>query len=287
MSIQIPDHFVEQYRDNVIMLAQQEGSRLRGAVMNDGNIVGRSVYYDRIGPTAAVKATTRHGDTPLVDTPHSRRKAELEDYDWADLIDHNDRARMIYDPAGKYVKNAAAAFGRTIDEVIIKAATGTVLEGQSGGTSVSFPSANIIASGGNGLTLAKLREARKKLKQAEVFQNVPWYFVCSAAQIDDLLGDTNVTSADYNTVKTLVDGEVNQFLGFTFIQTELLPKVSGERQCLAFAQSGIGLGFAEDVTVDIGPRRDKRMSIQVYMSMSLAALRVEDAQVLRVDCTEA
>ena len=67
-------------------LAQQKGSRLRDAVRSE-SVTGKSHFFERIGSTAALKRTSRHADTPRVDTPHSRRRATMEDYDWADLID--------------------------------------------------------------------------------------------------------------------------------------------------------------------------------------------------------
>ena len=74
MSTQISQAFVQQYRDNVMQLAQQKTSRLRAAISEE-RVTGESAYFDLIGASAAQKRTTRHGDTPLVETPHTRRKA--------------------------------------------------------------------------------------------------------------------------------------------------------------------------------------------------------------------
>ena len=106
MSTQITTAFVEQYKSNVFHLAQQKGSKLRDAVRTE-SIVGKSHFFERIGSTAAVKRTSRHADTPRVDTPHSRRKVTMDDYDWADLIDDTDKVRLLISPQSEYAKAGA------------------------------------------------------------------------------------------------------------------------------------------------------------------------------------
>ena len=124
MSTQITTAFVQQYRANVMHLAQQKGSRLRNTVRTE-SIVGESAYFDRIGASAASIRTTRHGDTPLMNTPHSRRKLDLADYEWADLTDKQDQVRLLIDPKSEYAMVGANAMGRSMDDVVIAAANGT------------------------------------------------------------------------------------------------------------------------------------------------------------------
>jgi hypothetical protein len=80
MSIQITTAFVQQYKDNVYHLTQQRGSKLRQGVRVE-SVMGKSSFYDQMGPTAARKRTSRHADTPRMDTPHNRRRVTLDDYD--------------------------------------------------------------------------------------------------------------------------------------------------------------------------------------------------------------
>ncbi len=72
MSTQVTTAFVQQFSSNIALLAQQRGSILRGAVREE-SVTGEKAFFDQVGSVAAVKRTTRHGDTPLVETPHSRR----------------------------------------------------------------------------------------------------------------------------------------------------------------------------------------------------------------------
>jgi len=86
MSSQITTAFTQQYSNNVKLLAQEKGSQLRNTV-NVESVVGKNAFFDQVGVATAVKRTTRHADTLQVDTPHSRRRVSLVDYEYADLID--------------------------------------------------------------------------------------------------------------------------------------------------------------------------------------------------------
>ena len=116
---------VKQFNSNVEILSQQKGSRLRNSVRLKTGVIGEDTYIDQIGKTSAIKRTSRHGDTPLVDTEWQRRKVSLIDYDWADLIDTADKLKMLADPTSEYSMNAAYALGRAMDDEVITEAFGT------------------------------------------------------------------------------------------------------------------------------------------------------------------
>ena len=286
MSVQITTAFVEQYKSNVFHLAQQKGSKLRDAVRTE-SIVGKSHFFERIGSTAAVKRTSRHADTPRVDTPHSRRKVTMDDYDWADLIDDSDKVRLLISPQSEYAKAGAYAMGRTMDDVIIAAATGNAFGGVSGGSTIALPAGQKIAHGSTGLTIAKLISAKEKLDAANVDPDEARTLVCSAKQISDLLGTTQITSADFNSVKALVQGDIDTFMGFKFIRSERLGLDSNNnRQVLAFTNTSMGLALGKDIQTKISERADKNYSTQVYLCMTIGATRVEDEKVIEIACTE-
>ena len=285
MSTQVTTAFVQQYSANVQMLSQQMGSRLRDAVRVE-SITGKNAFFDQIGQATAQKRTTRHGDTPQMDTPHARRRVSLVDYEYADLVDDQDKIRMLIDPTSSYAMAAAAAMGRAIDDEIIAAATGTAFTGETGSTSTALPSGNQIAAGGTDLTLTKLRDAKKILDLADVDPSIPRYIACGPEQIDSLLGDTNVTSADFNTIKALVQGDVNQFMGFNFIVTNRLAKSGDDRTCFAWAEDGIALAVGKDVNARIDERADKGYATQVYYCMSVGATRMEEDKVVSIVCDE-
>jgi hypothetical protein len=286
MSVQITTAFVNQFSSNIQMLSQQMGSLLRNAVDVE-TVNGEKAFFDQVGSAAAVLRTTRHADTPLIDTPHSRRMVTMSDYEYADLIDDQDKVRLLVDPTSTYARAAAAAMGRAMDDVIISAALGTSLTGKDGTTSTSFDSNNQIAVGGAGLTLAKLLEAKEILDSNDVDPSIPRYIACSPKQISDLLNDSDVTSADFNTVRALVKGELDTYVGFKFITTNRLGlDGSGDRRVFAWAMDGIKLAVGKEPTARIDERADKSYATQVYYCMSIGATRMEEAKVVEILCDE-
>ena len=87
MSTEVNKAFAQKFRDTFLHLVQQKGSRLRDYVRVNTDISGKYDHFDRIGSTSAQKITSRHSDTPLISTPHSRRRVSMDDYNWADLVD--------------------------------------------------------------------------------------------------------------------------------------------------------------------------------------------------------
>ena len=290
MSTQITTAFVSQFSSNVQMLSQQMGSLLRTAVDVE-TVNGEKAFFDQVGSAAAVLRTSRHADTPLIETPHSRRMVTMADYEYADLIDDQDKVRMLIDPTSTYSRAAAAAMGRAMDDVIISAALGSAKTGKDGGTTTAFDTANQqigVGSPAAGLTLAKLLEAKEILDSNDVDPSIPRYIVVSPKQISDLLGDTTVTSSDYNTVKALAQGELNQFVGFNFITSNRLGvDGSSYRRVIAFAMDGIKLAIGKEPTARIDERADKSYATQVYYCQSVGATRMEEAKVVEVLCSEA
>lgn len=285
MSTQITTAFSQQFSANVQLLSQQTGSILRGGVEEE-SVTGEKAFFDQVGAAAAVKRTSRHGDTPMVETPHSRRMVTMDAYEWADLIDDADKVRMLIDPTSTYARAAAAAMGRAMDDAIIEAATGTSKTGKSGGTSTTLPSGQQIAGGSADLTLAKLIQAKKILDSNSVDPSIPRHIAVSPDQIEALLNTTTVTSSDFNTVKALVQGEINTFLGFQFHVSNRLAKSGNDRTCFAWAQDGIKLAVGKDVTSRIDERADKSYSTQVYYCASFGATRMEEEKVVQIICDE-
>jgi len=290
MSSEITTAFVQQYSANVQMLAQQMGSRLRAAVDVE-TITGKNAYFDQVGVTAAQVRSSRHADTPQIDTPHSRRRVSLADYEWADLIDDQDKVRTLADPTSSYAKAAAAAMGRSMDDVIIDALGGTAYTGETGGTSTALPSTQKFATSQqtDGLTIAKLLDAKKKLDLKDVDPSLKRYVVCGATQISDLLNTTEVKNSDYNTVKALAMGQVNSFLGFEFIMSNRLDfdaTYTDDRLVFAFTEDAVKLAVGKDITARIDERADKSYSTQVYYCMSIGATRMEEEKVVQIPCDE-
>jgi hypothetical protein len=301
MSVQITTAFVDQFKANILLLSQQKESRLRQMCRME-SVTGDTLFVERVGATEAQEMTTRHGDTPQIDTPHSRRKLTMADYNWADLVDNVDRLKMLIDPDSTYAQNAVMAFNRKIDDVIRDAVLGAAYSGHTGSTTVNMydsgecrlvESDGTVATAGSdwsdttetSLTIAKLLTVKRLLDDADVDPDRMRYFVTNPYNIGQLLNTTEVKSSDYNTVKALAQGHIDTFMGFKFIQSTRLEADdtdTGATKCWACAQDAIVLAVSEEPTVRISERDDKNYSTQVYVEMSLGATRVEGPAVVGI-----
>ncbi len=299
--------FIKQYSATLMRLSQQRGSRFKPFVRNEQQSSDSS-FFDRLGPTVAQAKSSRHSDTPLIESDHTRRMVTLVDYEWATLIDKQDKIRMLLDPASDFLMNASDALGRAMDDVIIAAALGNAYGGNNGATAVALPATQFIGAVSGGalsrLNVNTLRKMRKQFSKNEVDPSVPLHIMCDAEQIENLLNETEVGSADFNTVKALVDGQVDTFMGFKFHHSERLVATGGlftidtttgavtlstgngnsSRQCIAWAEKGLLLSTGMELNGRIDERADKSYATQVYASLSIGATRMEEAQVMGVLC---
>ena len=287
MSTQITTAYVKQYSDGITLLAQQRNSRLRDAVRVEAGITGDRDFFDQVGVSSMSERAGRHTDTVLTDTPHTRRMVTMKTYDKSDMIDKRDEVRILNNPINAYTQSFAAAAARQTDQVIIDAFDASASTGVDGGTAEAFDTSGYqIAHGSLGLTLAKIIQAKKLLKIAENDPTQPWYIAYTGEQLEDLLNDSTITSADYNSVKMLTTGEVNSFMGFTWIHTQLLPISSTTRSCFAWVKDSMLLGVSTDVSGDVSRRPDKNNGLQLSYTMDIGATRMTAVGVVEIQCTE-
>ncbi len=286
MSNEILDWSVIDYKSTVELLLQQRGSKFRDAVMSDTYHGKSGAAVNQIGAVNAQLKTSRHADTPLIETPHDKRWVYPSDYEWADLIDDADKLKIISDPTSPYAINGAMAMGRAMDDLIIAAATGNAKTGEDGSTTTAF--SNTAATTAGGMTVAKLREAMQLLLAAEVdVDNEVLYCAIGAQQHDDLLGQTQAISLDYTNKPVLVDGRIKSFMGFNFIDSQRLALSGTDRTAICWAKSGLHLGLWNDIETKISERSDKSYSTQVYVKGSFGATRIEENKVVAITCSEA
>lgn len=290
--------FQNSYHNEFEIQYQQNGSRLRNFVTVRPQVT-KMDFHDRVGTVVFQERTTRHAPTTLEDANHSRIAVSMRDYRNALAFDNEDKLRMnLNDPRNAYAMTQAKALGRKLDSVIITAATGTTLTGETGTTSETYTQATYgvavnavepgAAAADSNLTIEKLIQAKSKLMRAEAVEDgEPLAFVCTQKQLDSLLRTVQVTSADYNGVKALVTGQVNTFMGFNFIRTELLSIDSNNvRTCLAFPKSAIIVGEADERTTRIDQRSDLNYTWQVWTQGTFGAARTWLEKVVAVLCDE-
>ena len=138
------------------------------------------------------------------------------------------------------------------------------------------------------MNVAKLRRAAKML-DAKGVPAGDRTLVGGAAQKEQLLGTTEATSADFNTIRALVSGDINTFVGFKFVWLPdgIITKSGTVANCYAYHKTGVCFGMLEELFLRIDERKDKSYSKQVYYEISCGAGRLEENKVVKILADEA
>lgn len=280
----------QAYSQVILPLARQEKSMLFDTVFVKSDFTGKSFYQDQIGNWGMTAKTGTNTNTPENDPNLARTRIDIATYHDARLMDRSLMLQELSDPMSMASICVQSAVGIQIDKVIYDALGGTAYRGETGSTAVTFPTSNVIADalGGSGLNVAKLRRAAKMLDAVGVPAG-DRTFVGGAAHKEQLLGTTEATSADYNTVRALVSGDIDTFVGFRFkwLPDGIVAKNGTVATCFAYHKTGICFGMLEELFLRIDEREDKSYSKQVYYEISCGAGRLEEAKVIKVLADEA
>lgn len=290
MAVTIDKAHIRQFNDNVILLAQQKGSKFRGMV-REKPLKGNAAYFDRLAATEAVQKTSRFAPTPNIDQEHSRRRVTPQDWHWASLIDSDDVERMLTSPESDYAQLGAWALGRRIDTIVLEAARGDAysVDADLAASAAALPSGQKVAVGTTGLTIAKLLSTKEIFWNNDIDVEDPdmqVVFAASPKSLLQLMNSTEVKSADYNAVKALAEGKIDEYMGFKFKRTTRLAKTGNTRFCIAWLKNAIGLAVNGDISTKVSERDDLSYATQVYCETTLGATRVEDEKVVEVGVDE-
>jgi hypothetical protein len=296
MSNQITEAFRQQFADNFMHVAQQSESVMEKAVTLVPNIQGASKSINRLGKRTAQRRTTRHGDTPLNEQAHSTRYIDLYDWEDGDMIDDLDLVRTLIDPKSDYVKGMISGLNRAKDRVIIDALGAAARTGASSTASMAAANRQLTSAV---LNKAKLVAAREYFLQNDCTEEngEDLFLVINYSQAGDLLNDTSLSTAEYNSISDWHAGntKMGKVMGFTLLNTNLLPTCSTTTGpggtgiypatgwcCYAFAKSGIALGMGKDKTITVGTDPSRGFNTRVYAKMALGAVRVEEEKVYEI-----
>ncbi len=302
MSNTLNVHRYIDFTDAIHMELQQKDSmllKLVSEVTNSGKMQMHD-FLSEIGDFDEVSG--RHANTKLTEPEHKRRMITCKPRDKAFLIDDEDQARQAHNIGSSYVTEGAKSYNRTIDSIIYNAFDTVAMAGEDGTTPIARPTTKDIATDGAyvagvwnnatgtdvGLTIDKLRQAKLELDLAYAYDLGKYYFVANPTQLNDLLGTVEVTSADYNTVKALVNGEVNTFMGFEFIPYNRVNHVGTTYDCYAIVQGAMFLAKQKGtgaLRTERTVRADKRNANQIMMKFDQGSTRFYDEGVIKVQCT--
>ena len=236
MSIALSNAFVTLF-DAEVKQAYQGKAMLVGAVRQRRGVEGSTVKFPKVGRGVATPRIGQTDVTPL-NVGFSNVTLTLEDWIAAEYSDIFSQQKVNFDERSELVQVLGNAIGRRQDQLVLNALA-------SSGTSLAV--GNDVGGSDTNMNVAKLRQAKGLMDK----NNVPptdRHIVIHSNGLQSLLAETAVTSSDFNTVKALVNGELNTFLGFTFHvlgdRTEggLAIDGSNDRTCFAFHKDAIGYG---------------------------------------------
>jgi hypothetical protein len=300
VSENLPKLFTTQFSDVVKLKLQQEQSMLRGRVMEGFHVGKQASPIQYVGAVQMKPPQGRFAPIGRQDVDFTRRWVTPVDRDVNQLIDSFDKTRLTQATSvqSQEAAAAAAAAGREWDDRLISAAFGDALLGTDGAsftteTWASIQSSWQIAStfgstAASGLTVAKMIEAKRVFRKAQVPQSEAKTWVTNSQGEADLLNQVQVVSTEFNDKPVLAgDGTVTRFLGFDIIYSERLTSTSNVRQNIPFVKSGLYLGIWMDLMNDVSQRKDlSGHPYQLYTMMSSGATRLEPGRLLQVLCAD-
>ena len=270
--------YAQAYGTNIMQLAQQKYSKLLNTVYMKPNVKGKTFFQDQIGEWSMAVKGGRNVQTPNNDPALARRMGTMVDYHDNRLLDRGDELKCISDPRSAYTIAAAQSLGRQIDDVIIAAAAAIAKSGETGATSVT--QGNIVLATVASITLARILAVKKAFDDKDV-DSEDRYIVVNTAFMQSLLDLTEATSADYNSVKALVRGELDTYLGMKWITSTRI--TSTPTIGIAYQKYGICLAMADAPMVRTDERKDLSYSWQVYYELNIGAVRLEENKVILIN----
>lgn len=272
----------QAYSANIMQLAQAKYSKLLNTIYVKPNVRGKTFFQDQIGEWSMSVKGGRNVQTPNNDPALARRMGIMIDYHDNRLLDRGDELKTISDPKSAYTIAAAAALGRKIDDVIIEAMWSTAYYGETGASSLTNSNIKLVTQAA--VTLADIVNIKKTMDDADVEAD-DRYIVCTNAALSGLLNVSQATSADYASVKALVRGELDTWMGFKWITSTRITTPITWGCMFAYHKYGVCLAMADQPVVRTDERADLSYSWQVYYELNIGAVRLEEDRVVR--CTTA
>lgn len=279
MSVSLSNAFVTLF-DAEVKQAYQGKALLVPAVRQRRGVEGSTVKFPKVGKGVATVRVPQTDVTPL-NVAFSTVTCTLTDYNAAEYSDIFNQAKVNFDERQELVQVVAGAMGRRQDQIILDALTAS---------STSLTVANDIGGTDSNLNVAKLREAKRLMDK----NNVPpeaRHIIIHGNGLASLLAETAVTSSDFNSVKALVQGDINSFLGFTFHmlgdRSEGGLSIDGslDRSCFAFHQMAVGYGEGIGMRTEINYIAEKT-SFLVNEVFSAGAIAIDDEGIVKITCRE-
>ncbi len=277
MAVAISNAFVQMF-DAEVKQAYAGARALAGLTRERTNVEGNQVKFPKIGKGTATVRVPQTDVTPL-NVSYSQVTASMSDYIAAEYSDIFSQQKVNFDERRELVEVVSGAIGRRMDQLVLDALNAS---------STSLTVATTIGGAGTNMNIEKLIETKKLMDT----NNVPSEgrtMIIHANNLAGMLGETEITSADFATVKALVSGEVDTFMGFKFVtlgdRDEGGLPLPSTRTCFAFHRDAVGMGIGMNQRSEINYVAEKT-SFLVSSMFSAGAIAIDDEGIVKISCTE-
>jgi hypothetical protein len=234
--------------DNEVKHAYQiSGEGLRNTVTLRTGVVGDTYKFRKMGKGIANQKASAALVTPM-DITHTLITVTLDNWNAPEYTDIFDAQEVNFEEQKELAYTIANALRRREDQIIIAALDAA--------TSLAGTVTEDIGGTNSGLNPEKVRRGMRYL-DAEGVPGSDRHWLFRAEDKETLLAETEVTSSDYNTVKALVNGEINSWCGFMFhlIETRdeggLPAGSSSEHMNFAYHKDAVGLAIGIDIKTEV------------------------------------
>ncbi|MBL00779.1 MAG: hypothetical protein CMI34_05365 [Opitutales bacterium] len=276
--------FVQLF-DAEVHQAYQSSAVLNGAARTRTGVVGSTVNFPKVGKGQASVRTPATDVVPL-NTAFSSVSCSLTDYVAAEYSDIFLQTKINFDERRELAQVVGNAIGRRQDQVLLDA-----LATASAGSTVANTVVTTGSATASNLNVGKIIEAKKLLDK----KNVPSqnrHMIIHANNLSGLLSDERAISSDFQTIQALVQGSINQMMGFTFHilgdrdEGGLSVDGSNDRSCFAFHQSAVGVAVGIAPSTEINYIAEKT-SFLVTGKLSMGSVVIDTDGLVDVTCREA
>jgi len=282
MSVNLTSAVISSF-DTMVKQAYQGTGILRPTVRTKTGVVGSTHRFMNIGKGVATQRVSPSSDVTPMNISYTPQTATLTDWVAPEYTDIFNQAKVNFSEQQALANVIASAIGRREDELILDAIDAA---------STSLTVSTDIGGTGTNLNTAKFRYARKLLSAGGVPKS-DRHFVIHSDSLYGLLGDTTATSSDFNTIKALVEGAIDTWLGFKVHEMEDrdeggLPEATGVRTNYAYhggSMGAVGLAVGINFRTEINyiPEKVSWLANGLFSAGSVA---IDAAGIVEVSCTE-
>lgn len=261
--------------DAEVKRAYGQVGKIRPFVRVKTNVEGKEIYFRK----KAKGLATQHikgQNVNAMNVAYSQVLCSLADWEAFDYVDKLDLKKFNFDEAKESAEVAGDALGLRLDQIIIDA------------IAAGYDSTNMkVGTSGAALTVAILISGVAKIDDTGCPSDGR-IFLHTTKQKQNLLSTTEVTSSDYNSVKALVNGTVDTFLGLKFVHIASrdeggLPTANSGADRMGFIvhKDAVGLALGQEIQTSMDWVAEKQAWL-VGGSFSAGACVIDDDGIVGV-----